>query len=245
MKKIRVMTYNVHSCFGTDGRLSPERVADVIEESDADVIALQEVDVGRRRTGMVDQARMISERLEMHMQFHAAWQSQAEQYGDAIFSRYPMRLVQAGALPRPRTRLWRELRGALWMTVSLPGGDVQMINTHLGLGPRERMKQTEALFSEAWLGSPACKPPLILCGDFNARPNSRVHRRCLETLRDVHRVLAVPTARKTFPTFYPMTSIDHVFLSEEFAVHHVEVLRTPLTRVASDHYPLIVELSLK
>ena len=84
----------------------------------------------------------------------------------------------------------------------------------------------------------------MLCGDFNALPGSRVHRRVLEHLRDVHAGLAVRQARRTFPTRYPVASLDHVFLSTEFNVRHVEVVRTKLTRVASDHYPLLVELSL-
>jgi endonuclease/exonuclease/phosphatase family metal-dependent hydrolase len=241
---IRVMTYNVHRCIGVDRRLAPERIADVIQQARADVVALQEVDACRPRTRGVDQAGVIAQRLDMTMHFHPALQVAEEQYGDAVLSRFPMRLVQAGPLPRPRTRLWRELRGALWTSIQVNHHEVQLVNTHLGLGPRERMAQTEALFSEAWLGNAACKSPLILCGDFNALPDSAVHRRCLRTLRDVHRCLAVPLPRKTFPTRYPMASIDHLFLSAEFSVRHVEVLRTPLTRVASDHYPLIVELSL-
>jgi endonuclease/exonuclease/phosphatase family metal-dependent hydrolase len=242
--KIRVMTYNVHRCIGVDRKVTPERIAAVIEQSSADVVALQEVDAGRARTGGVDQALLIAQRLEMHVYFHPAWQFAEEQYGDAILSRFPMRLVQAGPLPCPRNRLWRELRGALWASIQVDHREIQMINTHLGLGPRERMQQTEMLFSESWLGGAACKPPLVLCGDFNALPDSAVHRRCLRTLRDVHRILKVPRPRKTFPTRYPLASIDHMFLSAEFAVHHVEVLRTKLTRVASDHYPLLVELSL-
>lgn len=242
--KIRVMTYNVHHCIGVDRRLSPERIADVIQQARADVVALQEVDVCRPKTRGVDQARVIAQRLEMAMHFNAAMHLAGEQYGDAVLSRFPMRLVQAGPLPQPRKRLWRELRGALWTAIQVNHHEVQLINTHLGLGPRERMAQTEALFSEMWLGNEACKPPLILCGDFNALPDSAVHRRCLRTLRDVHRCQAVRLPRKTFPTRYPMVSIDHLFLSAEFSVDHVEVLRTPLTRLASDHHPLIVELSL-
>jgi len=242
--KLRILTYNVHRCIGVDRRVAPERIAQVIEDSKADVIALQEVDAGRARTGGIDQALLIARRLEMHVHFHPAWQLAEEQYGDAFLSRFPMRLVKAGPLPRPRNRLWRELRGALWTVIQIDHREIQAINTHLGLGPRERMLQTEALFSDEWLGSTTCKPPLILCGDFNAFPNSAVHRRCLRTLRDVHRCLAVPRPRKTFPTRYPLASIDHVFLSAEFTVHHLEVLRTKLSRVASDHYPLLVELSL-
>jgi endonuclease/exonuclease/phosphatase family metal-dependent hydrolase len=64
----RIMTYNVHSCRGTDGKLDVGRIAAVIAQSRPDIVALQEVDVRRTRTGSVDQAHAIAERLGMH--FH-------------------------------------------------------------------------------------------------------------------------------------------------------------------------------
>jgi len=77
----------------------------------------------------------------------------------------------------------------------------------------------------------------VLCGDFNSGPRSRIHRRLRESLRDV-------TAPSPIQLAASFASLDHVFLSAEFVVHHVEVVKTPLTRVASDHYPLLVDLSL-
>jgi endonuclease/exonuclease/phosphatase family metal-dependent hydrolase len=239
---MRVMTYNAHSCIGTDGQLSPRRIADVIAHSSPDVVALQELEVGRARTGRVDQAQRIAEYLEMDFHFHPAVQFEEERFGDAILSRLPMRLRHAGPLPAGRSRI--ERRGALWTTITANDQEIQMLNTHLGLRHAERIAQTEALFGPEWLGSTKCQPPMILCGDFNSLPGSRVHRRCLRTLRDVHRCLAVQRPRRTYPTRYPLISIDHVFLSAEFHVHHVEVPRTALTRVASDHFPLIVELTV-
>src|SRR5947207_8389127 len=121
----RMMTYNVHRCIGTDGRVVPERIAEVIEASNASLIALQEIDIGRRRTGRIDQARAIAKRLEMDVHFHPAWKLAEEQYGEAIISRFALKLVQAGPLPRPRNRLWRELRGALWVSVGINSSEVQ------------------------------------------------------------------------------------------------------------------------
>ncbi len=241
--RFRLLTYNVHGCRGTDRHVSPRRIADVIEATGADVVALQEVDYNRKRSGYEDQAEIIASQLSMDFHFHPAWTLAEEKLGDAVLSRLPMRLMHAGALPS-QSRWSKERRGALWVHIESGSRHVHLINTHLGLNQRDRMAQTEALFGPQWLGHARCGPPLVLCGDFNALPGSRVHRRVIEHLRDVHACLLARRPRRTFPTRYPLASIDHVFLSAEFQVHHVEVVRTPLTRVASDHYPLLVELGL-
>ena len=239
----RLVTYNVHGCRGTDGQVSPARITEVIAATGADVVALQEVDFNRRRSGYEHQAEVIAAKLSMDFHFHPAWHLAEEELGDAVLSRLPLRLMRAGALPS-RSRWKRERRGALWVGVEEAGRTVALINTHLALNRQDRLAQTEALFGPDWLGHAECGPLLVLCGDFNALPGSRVHRRVLERLRDVHAGLMVRESRRTFPTRYPMASLDYVFLSAEFNVRHVEVVRTPVSRVASDHYPLLVELSL-
>jgi endonuclease/exonuclease/phosphatase family metal-dependent hydrolase len=238
-----LLTYNVHRCQGIDRVISPHRIATVIAATGADIVALQELDVNRARSGRVDQAQLIAALLEMEFHFHPAWQLAEERFGNAVLSRFPLRLMHAARLPG-HPRGWRERRGAVWVQVNVGELRIQVINTHLGLVRHERRTQTEALFGPHWLGHPDCRPPLILCGDFNAGPGSAVHRRCLESLRDVHRCLQPKRPRRTYPTRLPVASIDHVFLSEEFEVRHVEVVRTPLSRVASDHFPLLVELGL-
>lgn len=242
--RIRLMTYNVHGCIGTDRRLLPLRIAAVIEEQEPDIVALQELDVCRPRTGRVDQARLIADHLEMDVHFHPAWQVEEEQFGDAILSRLPMRLVHKGSLRTAKPKRW-ERRGALWAAIRAGEHEIQFLNTHLGLQPVERQRQAELLFGEDWLNHPHCRSPRILCGDFNARPSSRVHRRFEQSLRNAYRCLAgARKSRRTFPTPYPVVSIDHIFVSEEFEVHRVDVVRSPTAREASDHFPLLAEVSL-
>ena len=224
--------------------MSIARIASVIEATGADVVALQELDFNRKRSGHVDQAAAMAAKLSMDYHFQPAWHLAEEKLGDAILSRLPMRLMKAGALPS-FSRWKRERRGAVWVRFENQGRPVHLVNTHLGLNLRDRLAQTEALFGPEWLGSSRCGPPFILCGDFNALPGSAVHRRVLEQLDDVHANTLIPRRRRrTFPTRYPMACLDHVFLSDKVTVHHVEVVRTPLTRIASDHYPLLAELSV-
>lgn len=241
MPSFRLLTYNVHRCQGIDQQISPVRIAGVIAATGADVVALQELDVNRERSGRIDQAGLIAALLQMEYRFHPAWQVAEERFGNAVLSRFPLRLMHAGRLPG-HPRGWKERRGAVWVSVDIDGEPVQIINTHLGLVRHERMTQTEALFGPQWLGHPSCRAPLALCGDFNALPGSLVHRRFLQQLRDVHRYLEPRRPRRTYPTRLPVASLDHIFLSEEFRVEHVEVVRTASSRVASDHYPLLVDL---
>ncbi|MBD3838359.1 endonuclease/exonuclease/phosphatase family protein, partial [Brevundimonas sp.] len=82
----RLLTYNVHRCVGTDKRLDVDRIVAVIGQHEPDVVCLQELDVGRLRTGKVDQAEAIAEGLAMTSRFHPAMRVEAELYGDAILT---------------------------------------------------------------------------------------------------------------------------------------------------------------
>ena len=238
------MTYNVHRCVGCDGRLSPGRVARVIARHEPDVVALQELDVGRARTGRGDQPSLIAAELRMQYHFHPAIRVAEERYGDAVLSRLPMRLMRAGPLPRAGGRPWVERRGALWVRLDWDGRAVDCFSTHLGLGRRERLLQAEALMGPEWLGHPDRDAPALLCGDFNAWPWSAAYRRLRRGLADAWESRPPARPRGTFPSRWPFLRIDHVFLTPGWAVRDVTVPRDRLARAASDHLPLVVEVSL-
>jgi endonuclease/exonuclease/phosphatase family metal-dependent hydrolase len=238
------MTYNVHRCVGVDGRLSPERIAEVIASCQPDIVALQELDVRRPRTGGVDQAHLIARKLDMEMHFHPALRVVEELYGDAILSRLPLRQVKAAALPGPRRWPGHEPRGALWSSIDMGGAKLQVFNTHLGLLARERHMQVEALLGSEWLARPDCGGSVILLGDFNAGPLSRTYRCLASRLREAQRVLQPARRQATFPTRAPFLCIDHVFVNERIDVLAASTIRTPLARVASDHLPLVVDCQI-
>jgi endonuclease/exonuclease/phosphatase family metal-dependent hydrolase len=239
----RILSYNVHRCLGVDGRLSPHRIADVIASCEPDIVALQELDIRRRRTGGVDQAMMIADILKMDVHFNPALRVMEEEYGDAILTARPSTLVKRGALPSPPGAARIEPRGALWASIDIDGTPVQVVNTHLGLLGAERVAQANALLGEDWLGRADCTGRKILCGDMNAVPRSRAYGRLSRDLVDVQRVLG-GRPRATFPTRLPVLRLDHIFLTPGIAVTAVEVIRTPLTRIASDHCPLLADLEI-
>lgn len=239
---LRVMTYNVHSCVGTDAKISPARIARVIARHDPDVVALQEVDVGRARTGGVDQAREIARALEMDFHFHPSLELAEERYGNAILSRLPMRLVKAARLPGPDTV---EPRGVLWVEVDADGTLVQVISTHLGLSAGERADQVQELLSDRFLASPRCAGPVVVCGDFNLLPWSRTYRNLRRRLTDAQVGLRSHRPKRTWSSAIPLARLDHVFLGGELAVEDVEVPRTQLVRCSSDHLPVIVTVRVR
>jgi len=240
----RIVTYNVHRCVGNDRRLDVARVAAVLAAIDPDIVALQELDVGRRRTGHADQAHEIARRLEMTHHFHAAMKVEEEQYGDAILTRYPERLVKVGPLPGHPRMPRLEPRGALWVEVEIDGRPVQIINTHLGLVPREQQFQATHLAGPAWLGHADCAWPAILLGDFNATASSVVYRTLTSRLQPARRLAKRKLPTSTFPSPLPVLRIDHLFVSPGIDVHEVSAPFDPLTRVASDHLPLVMDFDL-
>jgi endonuclease/exonuclease/phosphatase family metal-dependent hydrolase len=241
----RLLTYNIHRCVGSDGRLDVGRVAEVIAARSPDIVALQEVDVGRARTGGVDQAHRLAERLGMAFHFHAALRVEAEQYGDAVLTARPARLIKAAALPGDPWFRRLEPRGALWVAVTLEAGELQVINTHLGLVPREQRAQAAALAGAGWLATRDRRDPLMLVGDLNATAMSGVYRILASHLADARRAAPRPRAHPTFPSTAPILAIDHVFVSPGIEILSVAVPRDTLTRLASDHLPLVVDFRLK
>jgi len=237
-----IMTYNVHSCIGNDGKNMPMRIAKIIAALHPDIVALQELDVGLSRTGGVDQAHLIARELNMFFHFHPSLHIQKGRYGNAILSRYPIHPVKAGALPSRRKE---PRRGALWVEVDLRGHTIQVINTHLGLTPVRRRTQSATLLGADWLGSPRCLPPVVLCGDMNATPGSQVHHNFSQKLVDAQLLLpGNHRPRRTWPSITPFLRLDHVFLSPDIIVRNCRVPRSMNAKMASDHLPLLVEVQL-
>jgi len=240
----RIVTYNVRRCVGNDRRLDVGRIVDVLAQLEPDIVALQELDVRRARTGHVDQAHQIGQQLEMACHFNAAMRVEEELYGDAVLTAHPEKLIQAGPLPgHPRiTQL--EPRGALWIEVDLAGRALQVLNTHLGLVPREQQQQARMLAGPSWLEHPRCRGPRILLGDFNATGASLVYRTLTAKLAAARSLAPRRSPTATFPSQLPVLRIDHLFVSPEIIVKDVFAPFDPLTRVASDHLPLVMDFEI-
>ena len=237
MKPLRLLSYNVRRCLGVDGQLSPARIAKVIAECEPDIVVLQELDVGRKRSDGADQPAEIAAILNMEVHFHAAMQVFEERYGNAILTAAPSQLVRKAALPAPRGG---EPRGAIWVRCFIGGRPLDIVTSHLGLTSAERRMQSDVLLGPDWLGAASRSEPFILAGDFNCLPRSRTWNRFASALG------AMPgRASGTFPSTMPVLRLDHIFVTPAVQVVAMYPLRTPLARLASDHLPLLMEFNLQ
>jgi endonuclease/exonuclease/phosphatase family metal-dependent hydrolase len=223
-----------------DGQLLPSRIAEVITTTGADVVCLQELDVRRKRTGLVHQAEVIAEELAMHFHFFPAIRAESEEYGDAILSRYPMKLVRAGGLVRPRVTL--EPRGALWVEIMDGLTNWQVINTHFGLGRNERRVQAKEI--AGWIKEAMEQRPMLFCGDLNSRTGSAVHQLLGPELQEAQ-IAVHGYQQRTFSTFLRLVCLDYIYASSDVTFTRAQVVDTPLARIASDHYPLLAEVEAK
>lgn len=241
--RLRVATYNVHGCVGSDGERSESRIAEVIASMSVDIVGLQELDLNRTRSAGVDQAALIAKQLGWHHLFEAAMRhANNEDYGNAIISRFPITLRRGIPLPGSGTWYCRETRVALWVDTETPLGRVHIVNTHFGLGRHERLAQALLLASAEHLGAHKHDEPLVLLGDFNSRPGSRALRVMREFLQDVRSI--VGGRHRTFPTRFPLLAVDHIFVNAALRPLSIRSHRTPLSRSASDHFPLVAEFDL-
>jgi endonuclease/exonuclease/phosphatase family metal-dependent hydrolase len=242
--RIRVMTYNVHGCVGLDLRRSERRVAEFIQRFSPDIIGIQELDLGRRRSKGVDQARLIAEHLGYVSRFHPAMIKLDEHYGDAILSRFPITLRRCGELPSGcATFICREQRAAMWAEIETGAGNVHVINTHFGLGTRERLEQARSL--SEWIKAVPEDVPLIVLGDFNSGPGSAAYKVLAESLTDVRSHGGPAATLNTYPTFAASLRIDHIFFNEHLELVDTFVPRTLAGRIVSDRFPILADLQVR
>jgi endonuclease/exonuclease/phosphatase family metal-dependent hydrolase len=234
------MTYNVHGFVGTDGKYDPARVARVITQSEPDLVALQEVELGPQRRGAGVTIEWFAEQLGMQCHFTLTRQGHhGGQFGNAVLTRHSFELVSEGSLPARGG----ESRAVQWLKVRTPQHDFHLMNTHLSTRFFERRLQVKALLGAEWLVRAGSDLPLVICGDFNTTPLSPVYRHLSRDLVDAQRTRL--RRRATWPSAWPLICLDYLFLSQDFRVNACRVTRSPLTRVASDHLPIEAEVELK
>jgi len=224
---LRVMTYNIRHGRGVDGRVDLGRIADVIASYRPDVVALQEVDCGRRRSGDVDQAGALALRLGMEPVFSPCVVDDTGHYGIATLTRLPLLQQRRLELPgHEHGRRWSEPRGALLTRVVWQGGELDVMNTHLSLRPGERIAQAQALAAEL-----CTTTDVVVCGDLNCTPRSAPYQVLRRQLNELG-------GRASWPARWPVLRLDHVLYRGELRVVDAGVLTSRDARRASDHLPV-------
>jgi endonuclease/exonuclease/phosphatase family metal-dependent hydrolase len=240
-RTLTVVTYNIHHAQGADGVLELDRVAGVLRDSGAAVIALQEVDKHYGdRSENADQASMLGQKLHMQVAFGANLDldpakpgDPRRQYGTAILSKYPIRWSGNTLLPKFPNG---EQRGLLQAIVLVRGVPVRVMNTHLQHNNTpERLAQIEAI-KKLTGNAPG---PTVLMGDMNAPPESIEYAQLTEKFRDVWPLVGDGPGF-TFDSDNPLGRIDFVLTFGQVTPKAAEVLQT----LASDHLPVRAVLAL-
>ncbi|MGA0559687.1 endonuclease/exonuclease/phosphatase family protein [Larkinella sp. VNQ87] len=236
-KRVRVMTYNIHHCnppsAGTN--IEVEAIARVITKEEPDLVALQEVDVNTERSGKgIHQARELARLTGMYYFFSKAIDHQGGDYGVAVLSRFPILDSSRFILPVDPV-LGGETRTIAAVTVEVAKGKkIIFASTHLDLKEPNRLSQSELIvkqFEKTGL-------PMVLGGDFNARPDSKV----IQYL-DQHFVRSCQECAPTIPVKNPNRAIDFVMYTPNGLIKSLStrVIDEPY---ASDHLPVVAELEV-
>lgn len=223
---LTVATYNIHGAIGCDRRFMPQRVADVIREMRVDVIALQEVPLGGEQTP--DVLAILEETTGMHAAAGPTHTRRGRHYGNAVLSRYPIVTKRTIDLSFGS----REPRGALDADLDCHGHPLRIVATHLGLRAAERRSQIRRLLQ----AFDTDEMPVILLGDLN---EWFVWGRTLRWLVSHFEEVPAPV---TFPSRWPLLALDRIWIRPRHRLVHVKAHATPLSRIASDHLPLIARI---
>jgi endonuclease/exonuclease/phosphatase family metal-dependent hydrolase len=227
---VRIVSYNLHRCIGLDARKDVGRIAAVLQETNADVIALQEAEAVHRDGRLACQIEDLAQRLGMQAIHGPTIVGHQGRYGNGLLTRLP-----AGAPDRlDLSHRRREPRGALIVDLDVPGsGRLRVACTHLGLRAAERTAQVGALLER--LDGAA---PLVLIGDLNEWfPGSRL-------LARLARRFGAGPRPATYPSFRPLLALDRVFVTPSAALRSAHAHRSRLSRIASDHLPLVGVIDL-
>ena len=235
-RTLRVATYNIHRCRGLDGRTNPTRVADVIRAIDADIVALQEV-VGASSTSS-GHAEEIGAQLGMGWVMAPARHLRGALFGNVVLSRFPIRHHTQYDLS------WKtcEARCCQRVDIAIDEDTLHLYNVHLGTAFLERRYQAGRL--SAILHDRRIGQPKIVLGDFNEWMRGLATEMLSERLKSID-LRGHLRRRRTYPGVFPVVHLDHIYYDGKVEVVKLDLPRTRLSLMASDHLPLVADLKVQ
>lgn len=240
----RIVTYNIHKCQGFDRRVRPDRIIQVLQQIDADIICLQEIVHASNGPSHYDQAEQIAQAFPQHAWcFGSNRALYGGDYGNMTLTRLPLTHWHNHAI----THAKREERGVLHTDHSLNGSakpDIHVFNVHLGTGFMERRHQATRLLGEQILGHERLVGPRIVLGDFNEwirGLTSKMLGEHFQTFRPRHAL----GFNRTYPSLLPIMTLDYCFYEPPLRLIRGELVRSPLALIASDHLPLVMDFELE
>lgn len=239
--KLRLLTYNIHKCIGgVDRRYRPERICEVISHYDPDLVLLQEVDAGARRSRGHRQVDLLG---ELCGYAHRTWFPNHRlrgggEYGNAILSRFPFTQTQNIDLTVPLRKRRSVLHARSRVRIARrKTRTLHVYNMHLGLSGYERKQQLRRFLDSHPFKGLDHRTPVVVGGDFNDVWGTLGPRMLVpEGFRGMPRPIA------TFPAYAPVRALDSVYVRGNLRLLDVRRARLKAATQASDHRPLIADL---
>jgi endonuclease/exonuclease/phosphatase family metal-dependent hydrolase len=242
---LKILTYNIHRAIGVDRRFRPERIIRILKHYGADVVLLQEVDEGAPRSRELNLAQELAHQAGYpHFALGHNVSLRKGRYGNATLSRFP--ILRERNIDLSVAQSWIR-RGCQHTTVQVnERTQLEVFNLHLGLSARERLQQIELLSrSHEFSGVPE-GTPMLVGGDFNdwrsllwptftngfgfsCATDSKTGRR---------------GAIATYPSFSPQGGLDRIYFRGPLRLLTVRRCRLQVSRVASDHLPVIADFEM-
>lgn len=234
--KLRLASYNIHKGIGgVDRRYRLERIVAVLQQVDADVCLLQEVDEGARRSRGERQVDVLGDALGYaHRAYFPNHRLRVGHYGNALLSRIPLRAAGNLSLTLPLHKVRSALHARL-VVAGLPHG-LWLFNCHLGLAEAERRQQLRRVlrFVDEHHGS---DESVVVMGDLND-----VWHRLGKVVMEPAGFRTVARPPLTFPAIRPLRPLDRIFVRGRLAIERCHRHAFAPARHASDHLPLVAEL---
>lgn len=226
---LKIMTYNIQYGKGIDGLQDLSRIANKIEKSNADIIALQEVETFSYRSKFKNQTQWLASELNMYAVYSPALVIGFYQYGNAILSKYPITSYKSIKVTSKR-----EPRNILIANIDICNKSLFFISTHLGLSTEERIKHVNQI-----LENTKHKRPTIIAGDWNSTSDRQEVQLIKQFFNDSYKI-AGNNKGYTFPGDLPQARIDYIFTSKDIEIIDSRIIKTKV----SDHLPVITNVVL-
>ena len=232
---LRIVTYNIHRSRGIDRRTRPDRVAAVLREIGADVVALQEV-VGAGPGGR-SHIEEIGASLGMGWVMASPRQLRGHQFGNVVLSRFPITHHAEHDLS------WTscEERCLQRADIDVDGRTLHVYNVHLGTAILERRYQARRLATV--VSDRHVAGPKIVLGDFNEWMKGLTTTLLSSRLKSVD-LAGYLRRRRTYPGIFPILHLDHIYYAGRLEIVGISLPRTKLSLVASDHLPLVADVRI-
>lgn len=240
-QQIRILCYNIHYGQGTDGIYDIARLAEVINKTKPDLVALQEMDVHVKRSGRVHQLQELAKLTKLHARFGPTQHYQGGLFGNAVLSRFPILNVVIQPLPYTESTPEKTTypRATVAVTVKTPNGKpLRIVSTHFQHNmPEDRVAEAKAVNALFTFKDETI--PTILAGDINAKPEDEPVQILLQKWTNAIDKEATPTV----PATAPKSRIDYIFYRPASAFKVIETKVIPES-IASDHRPVFAILEI-